>query len=163
MSLNKTLDRLFDEIRREARRNPAFADRLDVVMRAHASRRNGAELEEVVDDEASLSGSAPADEVIAQGCSIGEDAQPDSDLNAAGDDVVLALSLNPVGVYQREGEAALCAALQGFSVRALAALVREHNLDPSGEATGLEQDDLAAHIVAQAKRRAERDRRLFDY
>ncbi|HRO03119.1 MAG TPA: hypothetical protein PLS69_05900, partial [Terricaulis sp.] len=44
MSLNKTLDRLFDEIRREAKRNPAFADRLDAVLRLHESRRE-------VDDE----------------------------------------------------------------------------------------------------------------
>ena len=35
MSLNKTLDRLFDEIRREAKRNPAFADRLDAVLQLH--------------------------------------------------------------------------------------------------------------------------------
>jgi hypothetical protein len=39
MSLNKTLNRLFDEVRREAKRNPAFADRLDAVLRAHASVR----------------------------------------------------------------------------------------------------------------------------
>ena len=37
MSLNKTLDRLFDEIRREAKRNPDFADRLDAVLRVHDS------------------------------------------------------------------------------------------------------------------------------
>ena len=40
MSLNKTLDRLFDEIRREAKRNPEFADRLDAVLRLHDSRRD---------------------------------------------------------------------------------------------------------------------------
>src|SRR5262245_12904840 len=43
MSLNKTLDRLFDEIRREAKRNPDFADRLDAVLRAHVSRRDVAD------------------------------------------------------------------------------------------------------------------------
>ena len=40
MSLNKTLDRLFDEIRREAKRNPDFANRLDAVLRLHDSRRD---------------------------------------------------------------------------------------------------------------------------
>ena len=40
MSLNKTLDRLFDEIRREAKRNPDFANRLDAVLQLHDSRRD---------------------------------------------------------------------------------------------------------------------------
>ena len=39
MSLNKSLDRLFDEIRREAKRNPDFADRLDAVLRVHEAER----------------------------------------------------------------------------------------------------------------------------
>ena len=49
MSLNRTLDRLFDEIRREAKRNPDFADRLDAVLQRHESRRDVPEdvLEEV--------------------------------------------------------------------------------------------------------------------
>ena len=51
MSLNKTLDRFFDEIRREARRNQAFADRLDAVMRAHVSRRDVAVEAEDEDEE----------------------------------------------------------------------------------------------------------------
>jgi hypothetical protein len=40
MSLNKTLDRLFDEIRRVAKRNPDFANRMDAVLRLHDSRRD---------------------------------------------------------------------------------------------------------------------------
>ena len=126
MSLNKSLDRLFDEIRRETRRNPEFADRLDAVMRAHTSRRDVAVgvAEEYADE-------APA--------------------------------LNPVGLYQREGAAALAAALAKQSLPALRALVAEHNLDPSGETGGFARDALIAHLLDQARRRAERDGKLFDY
>jgi len=53
MSLNKTLDRLFDEIRREAKRNPDFADRLDAVLRIHESRREVGD--EVLEEVASSS------------------------------------------------------------------------------------------------------------
>ncbi len=56
MSLNKTLDRLFDEIRREAKRNPEFADRLDAVLRLHDSRRDVAD--EVVEEVAKQSSPA---------------------------------------------------------------------------------------------------------
>jgi hypothetical protein len=42
-------------------------------------------------------------------------------------------------------------------------MVAEHNLDPSGVTPALTRDELAAHIVAQAKRRAERDEKMFDY
>jgi hypothetical protein len=55
MSLNKTLDRLFDEIRREAKRNPDFADRLDAVLQRHDSRRDVPDevLEDVVQKNSS--------------------------------------------------------------------------------------------------------------
>ncbi len=53
MSLNKTLDRLFDEIRREAKRNPDFANRMDAVLRLHDSRRDVPD--GVVEDVASSS------------------------------------------------------------------------------------------------------------
>ena len=46
---------------------------------------------------------------------------------------------------------------------ALRALVTEHNLDPGGVTSTLTRDELATHIVAQAKRRAERDEKMFDY
>ena len=60
MSLNKTLDRLFDEIRREAKRNPDFADRLDAVLQRHDSRRDVSEdvLDDVVKDESAKSSPA---------------------------------------------------------------------------------------------------------
>ena len=71
--------------------------------------------------------------------------------------------LNPVGIYKRSGEAALSTALSTQELPALRALVAEHNLDPSGETEALDRDALAAHVVVQAKRRAERDEKMFDY
>jgi hypothetical protein len=139
MSLNKTLDRFFDEIRREARRNQAFADRLDVVLRAHVSRRD------LVEGEG---------ETEADGTEAGAD-----EVNGA----PASLALNPVGLMQREGEDALAAALAAADRASLIALIEEHNLDPSGEAGGLDREALAAHVLAHARRRAERDKKLFDY
>ena len=57
MSLNKTLDRLFDEIRREAKRNPDFANRLDAVLQLHDSRRDVPDgvVEEIASADASSS------------------------------------------------------------------------------------------------------------
>src|SRR5512134_368472 len=62
MSLNKTLDRLFDEIRREAKRNPDFADRLDAVLRLHDSRRDVADdvVEEVAQSSPASGGGGEA-------------------------------------------------------------------------------------------------------
>jgi hypothetical protein len=76
---------------------------------------------------------------------------------------VQAPDINPAGLYKREGEDGLRSALQGQKLSALRALVAEHNLDPSGVTPSLTRDELAAHIVAQAKRRAERDEKMFDY
>ncbi len=157
MSLNKTLDRLFDEIRREAKRSPDFADRLDAVMRAHESRR------EV--DEATLQAAKEAApvETDAGAAKTGKPAhrriaEEGTSLNSAG-----AAALNPAGLYKRDGEAALEAALRGQDLSGLRALVAEHNLDPAGETPALTRDELAAHILAQAKRRAERDEKMFEY
>jgi hypothetical protein len=137
MSLNRTLDRLFAEIRREARRNPDFADRMDAILRAHVSRRD---VSEALVEEAA--------------------AEPKRSRGRAR---VRALDFNPVGLLQREGEGALSAALAGQDRDALLALIAEHNLDPTGAAADLDSEALAAHLLAQAKRRAERDKKLFDY
>lgn len=157
MSLNKSLDRLFDEIRREAKRNPDFADRLDAVFRAHSSRRDVAD--EVVDDVAA--DAAPAAEA------------PKSKRRAAPAPAPVAAApapasapkstINPAGLYKKEGEDALVSALADQDLISLRALVAEHNLDPSGVTPSLTRDELAGHIVAQAKRRAERDEKMFDY
>jgi hypothetical protein len=157
MSLNKTLDRLFAEIRREAKRNPDFANRLDAALRLHESRRNvpDAVLEDMVRvDEAGAKPKKPV--TPASSRQVRQE--------AGGMAAVPKLSpLNPVGLLKREGKAALAARLASQDLEALRALVAEHNLDPSGETAGLDHGALAAHVLAQAQRRAERDEKLFDY
>jgi hypothetical protein len=66
-------------------------------------------------------------------------------------------------MFKHEGQAALAAALASQDVAALRALVAEHNLDPSGDTVRMDGARLAVHILAQAKARAERDEKLFDY
>lgn len=159
MSLNKTLDRLFDEIRREAKRNPDFANRLDAVLRLHDSRRDVPDevTAEIVAEEVVLApppASAPPSKPEV-------DAKKPASKPAAGRRMLELL--NPVGLYKREGEEALTTMLAKANTETLRALVAEHNLDPSGETDTLEDGALAAHIVAQAKRRAERDEKMFDY
>lgn len=171
MSLNKTLDRLFDEIRREAKRNPDFADRLDAVLRLHDSRRDVAD--EVVEEMAKQSSPVHAggperseEEGQAVAASkrkrrsgpFAETAlQPEESI--AGGEALL----NPAGLYKRAGEDALTAALAALDHADLRALISEHNLDPAGETEAMDDAELATHIVAQAKRRADRDDKMFDY
>lgn len=159
MSLNKTLDRFFDEIRREAKRNPDFADRLDAVLQRHESRRDVPEdvLDEVVQDggPAASSRQAPPSKKAKSAT-----AEPTAGKAPA---VQEAPNLNPAGLYRKGGEAGLASALADQDLSALRALVAEHNLDPSGVTPALTRDELAAHIVSQAKRRAERDEKMFDY
>ncbi len=172
MSLNKSLDRLFDEIRREAKRNPDFADRLDAVFRAHSSRRDVADevVEEIQSSPASGGGgerSEPEGEV-ASGKSKKRNtplSQPAlrADSSPARGGASQTPTINPAGLYKKEGEEALTSALADQDLISLRALVAEHNLDPSGVTLSLTRDELAAHIVAQAKRRAERDEKMFDY
>ncbi|WP_395644473.1 hypothetical protein [Terricaulis sp.] len=158
MSLNKTLDRLFDEIRREAKRNPDFANRLDAVLRLHDSRRDVPEevTAEIESDGVVLTPPPAKPAPEAQKPAVKPSAKPAQGRR------MLEL-LNPVGLYKREGEEALTAMLAKANTETLRALVIEHNLDPSGETEALEDGALAAHIVAQAKRRAERDEKMFDY
>jgi len=173
MSLNKTLDRLFDEIRREAKRNPGFADRLDAVLRLHDSRRDVSD--EVVEEVSSPArGGSVASEARDEGGAATRTlagkaarrplsqsaAQPDSSPAHGG---AKPPAINPAGMFKREGEDALTAALAALDVAALRALVTEHNLDPSGAASALGHAELVTHIVAQAKKRADRDEKLFDY
>lgn len=137
MSLSRTLDRFLTEIRREARRNPAFAERLDGVFRAHRSFRDvSEEVLAAVIDEAEAEATPPPK------------ALP-----------------NPVGLLQKEGEAALRALLdaKGVSAEALRGLIAEHNLDPAGQAEGALKPALIDLIAAAAQRRIDRDKKLFDY
>jgi hypothetical protein len=167
MSLNKTLDRLFDEIRREAKRNPEFADRLDAVLRLHDSRRDVPD--EVVEEIATPAPAAPS-KPAAKGKPavkaeppVAEVVLPPPAPAAKDEGAVDAPELNPVGVYQRDGEAALVAALEDLGLPALQAMIAEHNLDPSGATADFDRDGLCAHVLAQAKRRSERDAKMFDY
>jgi hypothetical protein len=149
MSLNKSLSRLFDEVRREAKRNPEFADRLDAIFRAHESAREVAE--EIV--EAERAQGEPVDRASSDAPSP---SQPGASEDARS-------QLNPVAFFTREGADALKLALGKFTKPALEHLVSEHNLDPSGSTTGLPKPALVDHIIAQAQKRVERDRKLFDY
>lgn len=166
MSLNKTLDRLFDEIRREAKRNPEFADRLDAVLQRHDSRRNVADevLADVVQDEPTksspASGGGPSAARGGGKSAKGRaaPAQPTEPVQTP-----TAPDINPAGIFRKSGEEGLAAALADQDLSALRALVAEHNLDPSGVTPSLTRDELAAHIISQAKRRAERDEKMFDY
>ncbi len=166
MSLNKTLDRLFDEIRREAKRNREFADRLDAILRLHDSRRDVSE--EAIEDLACDGPNAarPAPELTPE-APPARSPGPASAKPAPKRAKAMAQSapplLNPVGIYKRSGEEALSDALATQDLPALRALVAEHNLDPSGETEALDREALAAHVVAHAKRRAERDEKMFDY
>jgi hypothetical protein len=163
MSLNKTLDRLFDEIRREAKRNPEFADRLDAVLRLHDSRRDVAEdvVEEVAGSSGADSGGGERQRAAAGKPASKHAASPQPTAPPLA--VEQTTALNPAGLYKREGEDALAAALVALDSGALRALVIEHNLDPAGETEAMGDAELAAHIIAQAKRRAERDDKMFDY
>src|SRR5215470_6033058 len=106
MSLNKTLDRLFDEIRREAKRNPDFADRLDAVLRLHDSRRD---VEEGVIEEVARETEAPA-VLVAAPAPAPSAAKPKKAKGAAAGQPAPPL-LNPVGIYKRAGEDGLSTAL----------------------------------------------------
>ena len=159
MSLNKTLDRLFDEIRREAKRNPDFADRLDAVVRLHDSRRDVDE--GVIEEVGREADAAPAPAPVPAPTPTGAKPKRAKGATAAGQPAPPLL--NPVGIYKRAGEDGLSTALATQELPALRALVMEHNLDPSGETDALDREALAAHVVAQAKRRAERDEKMFDY
>lgn len=150
MSLNKTLDRLFDEIRREAKRNPAFADRLDAVLRGHESRR---------DVDAALVAQLAEPEAVEP--PPGRAVKDKAKLAPAAP--VAAPAINPAGLFKRAGEDALTEALAALDLSALHALVGEHNLDPAGVTAAMDGAELIAHIVAQAKKRAERDEKMFDY
>ncbi len=157
MSLNKTLDRLFDEIRREAKRNPDFADRLDAVLRLHESRREVGD--DVIEDVATEDEGAPKSVKRRKAPPVVPSApQPPEPVAPPVGPII-----NPVGLFKREGEDALTAALASLDEAALRALISEHNLDPSGETAGLDEAELAAHVIAKAKSRAARDDKMFDY
>jgi hypothetical protein len=130
VSVLRTLDRLHKAVRLEAKRNPAFAARLDHALRAYASP-------DLSDDPDADDGAAPAAVELAQ--------------------------FNPTALLGKEGEDSLRAALAPLDGAAIRALLAEHNLDPAGLGAALSGSELTDHVVAQAQRRIERDKKLFDY
>lgn len=136
-SVTKKLRRLFVEIRREAKRNPEFAARLDEALSSFASSDDALEMV--------LPSASPA--------------EPAPAAKAGGE----AITINPMVVARSAGAQALRSALDDFNEPALRGLIEEHNLDPAGETSALAADDLIAHIVLVAERRLARDQKLFDY
>ncbi len=161
MSLNKTLDRLFDEIRREAKRNPDFANRMDAVLRSHDSRRDVPA--DVLADVAQANVLPASVENHAPEAVRAPKRRPATTTAASAQAGKPTPILNPAGLYRKEGEEGLRGALEAQDIGALRALVAEHNLDPSGVTPALTRDELADHVISQAKRRAERDEKMFDY
>lgn len=161
MSLNKTLDRLFDEIRREAKRNPDFANRLDAVLRVHESRRDVPDevVSEIVAAAPEVESAAEAEPAPA----VEPAPAPRVKRKAVAGSSPITLDINPVGLLKREGEQALAAALAEQELTALQALVAEHNLDPAGLTSKFDRRTLADYVVAAAKSRAARDEKMFDY
>ena len=143
MSLAKKLRRFFAEVRREAKRNPAFAARLESALDALAPD------DLLDDDEADLDGAEAAD-------GLGEGM-------ASGAGGYMALEVNPVAIARRDGADALAAVLADLPETALRGLIAEHNLDPAEETVRQKKEALAAHIVRQAVRRIQRDAKLFEY
>lgn len=154
MSLNRALGELFKVIREEAASNPAFALKLEEALSVY---RPSKALKQAA--RAKLRPKAPP---AAELPAIESEPAPSPHPAPPAPE---APALNPVAVFTREGEDGLRAALDGgdYSREALAALVAEHNLDPAGAADGADRDGLIEQIVAQAKRRVERDSKLFDY
>ena len=170
MSLNRTLDRLFDEIRREAKRNPDFANRLDAVLRLHDSQRDVPDeiVSAISADQSSPARGGGAERSEAEGGVKPKPPQsvaaaPDSSPVNGGARDAAAPEVNPVALFKREGEDALTEALAAIKSDALRALIVEHNLDPAGETSAMDDAERVAHIVAHAKRRAARDDKMFDY
>ncbi|HWA21541.1 MAG TPA: hypothetical protein VG735_03990 [Caulobacterales bacterium] len=142
MSLNRALAELFKVVREEAAGNPAFALKLEEALSVY---RPSKALKQAAKARLRPKPAAPAP------------AEP------VGQEEPAAPGINPISIYTNQGEAALRMALAAPSRAALAALVEEHNLDPAGQADGADRDGLVEQIVAQAKKRVERDSKLFDY
>lgn len=72
-------------------------------------------------------------------------------------------TFNPLVEYRKDA-AAFEARLAKFDARELRALVDRHHLDPASTLKGKgTKKGLAAHILQAARKRAERDAKLFEY
>lgn len=70
---------------------------------------------------------------------------------------------NPLVEYKRDA-AGFEARLAGFDVKELRALIEKHHLDPANVLKGKgAKKALVAHVLEAARKRAERDAKLFEY
>lgn len=157
MSLNRALAELFKVVRDEAASNPAFALKLEEALSAY---RPSKAFKQAARAKVRPPPPKPSTPVEAE--PIGA-AAPEPETIEEIAEVEAAPAINPVAIFSTGGEDALRIALAGPSREALAALVAEHNLDPAGQAEGADRDGLVEQIVAQARKRVERDSKLFDY
>jgi hypothetical protein len=146
MSLNRALTELFKVVREEAAGNPAFALKLEEALSVY---RPSKALKQAAKARLKPMPVAPG--------------PAPAPVEPAEQEEPAAPGINPISIYTSQGEAALRTALAEPSREALAALVEEHNLDPAGEADGADRDGLIEQIVSQARKRVERDSKLFDY
>lgn len=151
MSLQRALTELFKVIREEANANPEFALKLEEALGTYrpskAAKR--AALKRV-------SPGAPPKPVP----------RPVEGPPAPKGAPAPTITLNPVSVLTQSGEEGLRSVLaeDGYSAETLAALAAEHNLNPAGTtASSADKSAWIEQIVAQAKKRVERDSKLFDY
>lgn len=73
-------------------------------------------------------------------------------------------SFHPVIEYKSSGPEAFAARLMKFDAQALRAIIARHHLDPAGTLTGKSvKKVLAAHVLEAARKRVERDAKLFEY
>lgn len=147
MSLNRALAELFKVVREEAAGNPEFALKLEEALSVY---RPSKALKQAARAKLKPQSAPPP---VAPAPAIVEPIP----------EAPVAPAINPISIFANQGEAALRSALAEPSREALAALVAEHNLDPAGQAEGADRDGLIEQIVAQAKKRVERDSKLFDY
>jgi hypothetical protein len=161
MSLQRALTELFKVIREEANTNPEFALKLEEALgtyrpskRAKQRARERASPNTPRPMQPPRPAFEPPSEVPV---TIPEEAPPPAGI---------VHGLNPVSVLSQQGEDALRATLgdDGYSAETLAAIASEHNLNPAGTtADSADKGAWIEQIVAQAKKRVERDSKLFDY
>jgi hypothetical protein len=71
---------------------------------------------------------------------------------------------HPFIAYRKSTPEEFAARLSRFDAKALRLIVAQHNLDPANELKGKgAKKALVEHIFAAARKRAERDAKLFEY
>lgn len=182
MSLNRTLERLFRAIRCEVARNPAFAGELEAALREYRPRigpaRPLASLPKPVhlqqkSSRGFVSGNAQDQSIVASDPGKSSSDFPDDAImpapSPAGTKPVVSRPvkplLNPIAFARREGVDGLRGELLSgeYDESTLRVLLEEHNLDPAGAARDEGFAELVERLTEQARRRLERDQKLFAY